>query len=128
VAKRLRAYADKFSGREQLAIQAFAEALESIPMALAENAGMDPIDTQVELRTKHGQGVIWAGVDPFKGKVADMAKQNVYEPLAVKIQFVQSASEAAGMILKIDDVIAASKKEMKGPKGPEESGEEAGEY
>jgi len=129
VAKRLRAYADKFSGREQLAIQAFAEALESIPMALAENAGMDPIDTQVELRTKHGQGVIWAGVDPFKGKVADMAKQNVYEPLAVKIQLVQSASEAAGMILKIDDVIAASKKEMKGPpKGPEESGEEAGEY
>ena len=129
VAKRLRAYADKFSGREQLAIQAFAEALESIPMALAENAGMDPIDTQVELRTKHGQGVIWAGVDPFKGKVADMAKQNVYEPLAVKIQLVQSASEAAGMILKIDDVIAASKKEMKGPpKGPEDSGEEAGEY
>ena len=129
MAKRLRAYADKFSGREQLAIQAFAEALESIPMALAENAGMDPIDTQVELRTKHGQGVIWAGVDPFKGKVADMAKQNVYEPLAVKIQLVQSASEAAGMILKIDDVIAASKKEMKGPpKGPEDSGEEAGEY
>ncbi len=129
VAKRLRAYADKFSGREQLAIQAFAEALESIPMALAENAGMDPIDTQVELRTRHGQGVIWAGVDPFKGKVADMAKQNVYEPLAVKIQLVQSASEAAGMILKIDDVIAASKKGMNGPpKGPEESGEEAGEY
>ena len=129
VAKRLRAYADKFSGREQLAIQAFAEALESIPMVLAENAGMDPIDTQVELRTKHGQGAIWAGVDPFKGKVADMAKQNVYEPLAVKIQLVQSASEAAGMILKIDDVIAASKKEMKGPpKGPEDSGEEAGEY
>jgi len=129
MAKRLRAYADKFSGREQLAVQAFAEALESIPMALAENAGMDPIDTQVELRTKHGKGAIWAGVDPFKGKVADMAKQNVYEPLAVKIQLVQSASEAAGMILKIDDVIAASKKEMKGPpKGPEESGEEAGEY
>jgi thermosome len=129
VAKRLRTYADKFSGREQLAVQAFAEALESIPMALAENAGMDPIDTQVELRTRHGKGAIWAGVDPFKGKVADMVKQNVYEPLTVKIQLVQSASEAAGMILKIDDVIAASKKEMKGPpKGPEESGEEAGEY
>ena len=129
VAKRLRAYADKFSGREQLAVQAFAEALESIPMTLAENAGMDPIDTQVELRTRHGQGIMWAGVDPFKGKVADMAKQNVYEPLAVKIQLIQSATEAAGMILKIDDLIAASKKEMKGPpKGPEESGEEAGEY
>lgn len=129
IAKRLRAYADKLSGREQLAVQAFAEALESVPMILAENAGMDPVDTQVELRTKHEQGMIWAGVDPFKGKVADMAKQNVYEPLAVKVQIIKSASEAAGMILKIDDVIAASKKEMKGPpKGPEESGEEAGEY
>jgi len=128
VAKRLRAYADKLSGREQLAVQAFAESLESIPMVLAENAGMDPIDTQVELRTKHEQGILWAGVDPFKGKVADMARQNVYEPLAVKLQLVKSASEAATMILRIDDVIAASKKEMKGPKGPEDSGEEAGEY
>jgi len=129
VAKRLRAYADKLSGREQLAVQAFAEALESVPMVLAENAGLDPIDTQVELRTKHERGSIWAGVDPFKGRVADMAKQNVYEPLAVKVQLVKSASEAAGMILRIDDVIAASKKEMKGPpKGPEESGEETGEY
>ena len=128
-AKRLRAYADKLAGREQLAVQAFAEALESLPMILAENAGLDPIDTQVELRTKHDQGLVWAGVDPFKGKVADLAKQNIYEPLAVKLQMVKSASEAAGMILKIDDVIAASKKEMKGPpKGPEESGEEAGEY
>jgi len=129
VAKRLRAYADKLSGREQLAVQAFAEALESVPMILAENAGLDPIDTQVELRTRHDEGLIWAGVDPFKGKVADLAKQSVYEPLAVKVQLVKSASEAAGMILKIDDVIAASKREMKGPsKGPEESGEEAGEY
>ena len=128
VAKRLRAYADKLSGREQLAVQAFAESLESIPMVLAENAGMDPIDTQVELRTKHEQGILWAGIDPFKRKVADMARQNVYEPLAVKLQLVKSASEAAAMILRIDDVIAASKKEMKGPKGPEDSGEEAGEY
>jgi len=129
VAKRLRAYADKLAGREQLAVQAFAEALESLPMILAENAGLDPIDTQVELRTKHDQGLVWAGVDPFKGKILDMVKQNVYEPLAVKIQLVKSASEAAGMTLKIDDVIAASKKEEKGPpKGPEESGEEAGEY
>ncbi len=129
VAKRLRAYADKLAGREQLAVQAFAESLESIPMILAENAGMDPIDTQVELRTKHEHGMVWAGVDPFKGKVADLSKQSVYEPLAVKIQIIESASEAATMILKIDDVIAASKKEEKGPpKGPEESGEEAGEY
>jgi len=134
IAKRLRAYADKLSGREQLAVQAFAEALESVPMVLAENAGLDPIDTQVELRTKHERGSIWFGVDPFKGKVADMVKQNVYEPLAVKVQLIKSASEAAGMILRIDDVIAASKKEMKGPpKRPEEREEdypreEASEY
>ncbi len=129
IAKRLRVYADKLAGREQLAVQAFAEALELVPMVLAENAGLDPIDTQIELRTKHDKKIIWAGVDPFKGKVADMSKQNVYEPLAVKIQLLKSASEAAAMILKIDDVIAASKKEMKGPpKGPEDSGEEAGEY
>jgi len=129
IAKRLRVYADKLAGREQLAVQAFAEALELVPMVLAENAGLDPIDIQVELRTKHDQKIVWAGVDPFKGKVADMSKQNVYEPLAVKIQLLKSASEAAAMILKIDDVIAASKKEMKGPpKGPEDSGEEAGEY
>ncbi|MCJ7455131.1 TCP-1/cpn60 chaperonin family protein [Candidatus Bathyarchaeota archaeon] len=129
VAKRLRVYADKLAGREQLAVRAFAEALESVPMVLAENAGLDPIDIQVELRTKHDQKIVWAGVDPFKGKVADMSKQDVYEPLAVKIQLVKSASEAAAMILKVDDVISASKKEMKGPpKGPEDSGEEAGEY
>jgi thermosome len=129
VAKRLRRYADKLAGREQLAVQAFAESLESIPMVLAENAGLDPIDIQVELRTKHEQGMVWAGVDPFKGRVADLSKQNVYEPLAVKVQLVKSASEAACMILKVDDVIAASKREEKGPpKGPEESGEEAGEY
>jgi chaperonin GroEL (HSP60 family) len=128
VAKRLRAHADKLAGREQLAVQAFAESLESVPMILAENAGLDPIDIQVELRTKHDQGLVWAGVDPFKGRVADLSKQNVYEPLAVKIQLVKSASEAAAMVLKIDDVIASSKKEEKGPpKGPEESGEEAGE-
>lgn len=129
IAKRLRTYADKLAGREQLAVQAFAESLESVPMILAENAGLDPIDTQVEMRTKHDQGLVWAGVDPFKGKVVDLSKQNVYEPLAVKIQLVKSASEAAAMIIRIDDVIASSKKEEKGPpKGPEESGEEAGEY
>lgn len=128
-AKLLRTYADKLAGREQLAIRAFAESLEAIPMILAENAGLDPIDTQVELRTKHDHKMVWAGVDPFKGKVADLSKKSIYEPLAVKIQLIESASEAASMILKIDDVIAASKKEEKGPpKGPEESGEEAGDY
>lgn len=129
VARRLRGYAEKLAGREQLAVLAFAEALESVPMILAENAGLDPIDILVELRAKHDEGQLWAGVEPFKGKVADLSKADVYEPLAVKVQVVKSASEAATMILRIDDVIAASKKEEKGPpKGPEEGGEEAGEF
>jgi len=127
VARRLRKYAEKFAGKEQLAIAAFAEALESIPMILAENAGLDPIDIMVQLRAEHDRGYVWAGVEPFGGVVADMAKRNVYEPLAVKVQALKSASEAAGMILRIDDLIAASKtKEEKTPsKGLEEGVEEA---
>ncbi|MEM3516961.1 MAG: thermosome subunit beta, partial [Candidatus Bathyarchaeia archaeon] len=129
VARRLRQYAEKLAGKEQLAVLAFAEALESIPMTLAENAGLDPIDIITELRAKHDKGEKWAGIDVFSGKVADMSKFDIYEPLAVKMQVIKSASEAATMILRIDDVIAASKtKEEKGPsKGPEESGEELGE-
>jgi thermosome len=129
VARKLRQYAEKLAGKEQLAVLAFAEALESIPMTLAENAGLDPIDIITELRARHDKGEKWAGVDVFSGKVADMSKLDVYEPLAVKMQVIKSASEAATMILRIDDVIAASKtKEEKGPsKGPEESGEELGE-
>jgi len=129
VARKLRQYAEKLAGKEQLAVLAFAEALESIPMTLAENAGLDPIDIITELRARHDKGEKWAGVDAFSGKVADMSKLDVYEPLAVKMQVIKSASEAATMILRIDDVIAASKtKEEKGPsKGPEESGEELGE-
>ena len=109
VARRLRKYAEKFAGKEQLAIAAFAEALDSIPMILAENAGLDPIDIMVQLRAEHDKGRICAGVEPFNGIVADMAKRNVYEPLAVKVQALKSASEAASMILKIDDLIAATK-------------------
>ncbi len=127
VSRLLRSYADKLSGKEQLAVLAYAEALESIPMILAENAGMDPIDAMVELRSKHEAKQLSAGVDPFKGKVADLKKLEVYEPLAVKMQALKSASEAANMILRIDDVIAASK-EGKGPaKGPEENAKEEGE-
>lgn len=126
VAKRLRNYARRTSGREQLAIMAFADALEAIPMALAENAGLDPVDTLVELRARHDKGQIWAGVDPFKGTVRDMRQIGVLEPLSVKSQAVASASEAASMILKIDDMIAVGK--VGGgpmpPKAPEEgSGE-----
>jgi archaeal chaperonin len=110
-------WADKLSGREQLAAQKFAEALESIPIALALNAGMDPIDAQVEFRAKHAnESGKWFGIEAADGKVKDMYQRQVFEPLAVKIQVIRSATEAASMILRIDDVIAAGK--SKGPAGP----------
>lgn len=124
-ARKLREYAEQLAGKEQLAVQSFAEALEVVPITLAENAGLDPIEIITELRARHDKGELWAGVDVLSGKVADMKALGVYEPLAVKLQVIKSASEAATMILKIDDVIAASKtKEEKGAKGTEESGEE----
>lgn len=109
VARELRKYAEKFSGREQLAINAFADALEIIPRTLAENAGIDPIDILVDLRAQHESGKVAAGVNVFTGKVDDMLKLNVIEPLKIKTQAIKSASEVAEMILRIDDVIAASK-------------------
>ncbi len=129
VAKMLRSYGEKLSGKEQLAVQAFADALETIPMVLAENAGMDPINSLMELRSKHQGKQRWVGIDPFKGKVSDLSKLDVYEPLVVKIQAIKSAGEAAGMLLKIDDVIAASKSKegAGGPKGPQDSAKEEGE-
>jgi thermosome len=116
VAFQLRAWAQKLTGREQLAALKFADAIESIPLTLAENAGMDPIDTQVDLRARHGKEGKWFGVDAMNGKVADMYARSVWEPLAVKLQILRAATEAASMILRIDDVIAASK--MKAPPGP----------
>jgi thermosome len=116
-AKQLREYAVKVGGREQLAIEAFAEAMESIPLALAENAGLDPIDIMVDLRAKHENAENrWYGVDVFSGKVRDIHSLNVLEPLRVKLQVVKSATEAASMILRIDDVVAS--KGTKGPPGP----------
>ncbi|MFH1432167.1 MAG: thermosome subunit beta [archaeon] len=109
VAKELRAYANKVGGREQLAVNAFANALEIIPRTLAENAGLDPIDILVELRAQHEKGKVGAGVDVFTGKVEDMLAKHVAEPLKIKTQAISSASEAAEMILRIDDVIIASK-------------------
>ncbi len=109
-------WTDKLTGREQLAAQKFAEALETIPIALATNAGLDPIDTMVELRSKHAEGGKWFGVEAKEGKVKDMYKEQVIEPLAVKSQIIRSATEAANMILRIDDVIASGK--SKGPSGP----------
>jgi len=119
VARELREYAESLPGREQLAVQSFAEAIEVVPVTLAENAGLDPIDILSELRATHEKGETWAGVDVFEGKVNDMQKLEVYEPLAVKKQVIKSATEAATMILKIDDVIAAGKTKMpKTPPGP----------
>jgi len=124
-ARELREYAAKIGGREQLAVEAFAEALEAIPKTLAENAGLEPIDIMVELRSAHenvkGRTM---GVDVFTGKIADMAEKGVIEPVSVKEQAIKSATEAASMILRIDDVIAATKpKEEKGmgPKREEET-------
>ncbi|NOQ38503.1 thermosome subunit [archaeon] len=109
IAKDLRKYSESVGGREQLAISAFANAMDIIPKTLAENAGIDPIDILVELRSQHDKGVKWAGIDVFKNKVQDMLKQGVVEPIKIKTQAIKSASEAAEMILRIDDVISASK-------------------
>jgi len=118
VSKRLRKLSDKYSGREQLAILAFADALEIIPRTLAENAGLDPIDILVELRSAHEQGKVDYGIDLFNGKIADAFAMGVIEPLKVKTQAVKSAAEAAEMILRIDDVISASKLSRGPPMGP----------
>ena len=107
-ASQLKDWADNFDGREQLAIKKYAEALEIIPLTIAENAGMDPIDTMATLRAKQNQGQKWTGIDAKNTKIADMMAINVVEPIAVKEQIIKSATEAACMILRIDDVIAVS--------------------
>jgi thermosome len=107
MAKRLKDYAESISGREQLAVTAFAESLEVVPKTLAENAGLDSIDSLVDLRASHEKSP-YMGLDVFKGDVTDMKEAGVIEPKRVKKQAIQSASEAAEMILRIDDVIASS--------------------
>ncbi len=112
VSKQLRDFATKLEGREQLAVNAFSDALEIVPKTLAENAGMDPIDIIVDLRAAHQKEQTWAGVDlldVYKPKISDMFKQGVLEPLRTKKQAIKSASEAAIMILRIDDIISAGK-------------------
>jgi chaperonin GroEL (HSP60 family) len=104
----LKDWADNFDGREQLAIKKYAEALETIPLTIAENAGMDPIDTMANLRAKQNQGQKWTGIDAKNMKIADMMAISVVEPIVVKEQIIKSATEAACMILRIDDVIAIS--------------------
>ncbi len=107
-AAQLKDWADNFDGREQLAIKKYAEALEIIPLTIAENAGMDPIDTMANLRAKQNQGRKWTGIDAKNTKIADMLSIDVVEPVAVKEQIIKSATEAACMLLRIDDVIAVS--------------------
>jgi thermosome len=116
VGRALRKYADTLPGKEQLAVLGFANAIEIIPMTLAENAGLDTIDILSELKVQHEKGKVWAGVNVQSGKVEDMKKLGVLEPLSVKTQIVKSATEAATMILRIDDVIAGGK--MKTPPMP----------
>ena len=108
-ATKIRSWAKTLEGREQLAAEKFADALESIPLALAENAGMDPIDTLTNLRSKQVKGDKWAGIDVMKAKVGNLKSSDIIEPLAVKEQIVSAATEAACMILRIDDVIATAK-------------------
>ena len=116
VSKILRKYADTLPGREQLAVRSYAEALEVVPLTLTENAGLDPIDILSELRTRHEKGETWAGIEVNSGVVKNMSDAGVFEPLSVKKQIIKSATEAATMILKIDDVIAAGK--MRAPPMP----------
>ena len=107
IALRLRDFASSVGGREQMAIDAFANAVEVVPRTLAENAGLDPIDIMLELRKAHKSGKIHAGINVFTGKVTDMKKENVLEPVRVGTQAISSATEAATMILRIDDIIAS---------------------
>ncbi|MEM0339715.1 MAG: TCP-1/cpn60 chaperonin family protein, partial [Ignisphaera sp.] len=126
VAMRLRKWAETVGGREQLAIMAFADALEEIPTVLAQTAGMDVLETLMELRKLHSEGKTAAGIDVVNGKVAEsMEKLNVIEPVIVKKQILKSATETATTVLKIDDVIAASpKREEKGKKEEKKEEEE----
>lgn len=105
---RLSEYAASLKGREQLAVSKFAEALETIPSTLAENSGFDPIDKIVELRSQHEQGNRNAGLNVYTGKVVDMWENDIIEPLRIKTQAIKAATEAAVMIMRIDDVVAAS--------------------
>ena len=107
IAMQLRDYAASVGGREQIAIEAYASAMEIIPSTLAENAGLDPIDIVIEMRKQHKAGKKYAGLNPFTGKVEDMMALNVIEPHRIGKQAINSATDAAVMILRIDDVIAS---------------------
>jgi len=109
IANKLRTWSKTLSGREQLAVEKYAEALEQIPLALARNAGMNPIDTITELRAKQSSGEKYAGINVFEGTITNMEKKDVLEPLKVKEQVLKSATETANLILRIDNVVASSR-------------------
>jgi len=121
-ATKLREWAKTLEGREQLAVEKFADSLEVIPITLAENAGMDPIDTLASLRSKQLKGNKWTGIDVMKAQVASMHASDIFEPLSVKVQIITCATEAASMILRIDDVIATAKSAGGPPPGAEGMG------
>jgi len=123
LALELRDFADSVGGREQLAVEAFADAIDVVPRTLAENAGHDPIDSLVDLRSQHDSGETNVGLDAYSGDVIDMLEEGVVEPLRVKTQAVESATEASVMILRIDDVIAAG--DLKGG-APGDDGDDGG--
>ncbi|MEK6948346.1 MAG: thermosome subunit alpha [Nanoarchaeota archaeon] len=114
LAKGLRKFATTLSGREQLAVLSFADSLEAIPITLAENAGLDPIDSLTELKAAHEKGGKWMGLDVFSGKVIDAWNQGIIEPLKIKTQAIKSASEVAELILRIDDVLASGSRTSSG--------------
>lgn len=117
LASQLRKFSESLSGKEQLAAEVFAKSVEIIPVTLAENAGLDPIDVLTDLRAAHGKKHKWAGIDVFSGEVIDAWHKGIIEPLKIKTQAVSSASEAAIMLLRIDDIVAGSKKEAPIPQG-----------
>ncbi len=118
VARRLRKFANSLSGREQLAVQEFANALEFIPTTLAENAGLDPIDVLTELKSRHDNGEKYAGINIFNNKVEDSIIAGIIEPMKIKTQAISSATEVAVMILRIDDVLASKTGKQKSPGMP----------
>ncbi|MHA2331510.1 MAG: thermosome subunit beta [Candidatus Hodarchaeales archaeon] len=115
ISKHLRAHAPTVGGREALAVEAFADAVEIIPKTLAENGGLDSMDMLIQLRERHAKGEKYTGINILTGKIADAIKDGVIEPAGVKAQAIKSASEAAELILRIDDVITA--RESAGPPG-----------
>jgi chaperonin GroEL (HSP60 family) len=128
IANGLREYSSDVGGREQLAIQKFADAVEVVPKTLSESAGMDAIDTLVSLRTKHkGKDGYVYGVDIFRNTIGDMNRLGVFEPMSVKHQAITSASEAAEIILRIDDMISSRSRAPSGGQGGMGGGMPGGE-